>query len=191
MNRTSQYPIENLLLNRKSLRAMSGEAITNAQLMPLFEAARWAPSSFNSQPWQFFYAYKGTNYWDLFFNLLVPFNQEWVQRAGALIIIVSQKNSEGRPLPTHSFDTGAAWENLALQGTKQGLIVHAMSGFNYEKAFEVLKLSERYAVECMVAVGHPGPLNILSATLQAREVPSERKTISEIAFEGINKTIDQ
>src|SRR3990167_10782379 len=124
MNRSSQYPIANFILNRHSPRAMSGEPITLEELMPLFEAARWAPSSYNNQPWRFVYALKNSLAWDKFFNLLVKFNQSWCQNASVLIIIASKNNFDfnNKRAHTHSFDTGAAWENLALQGYLNKLV---------------------------------------------------------------------
>src|SRR4030066_58856 len=125
-SRKSTYPINPLILNRWSPRSMTGEELDNEGIMSLFEAARWAPSSFNNQPWRFLYARRNTNNWELFFNLLVEGNKTWVKNAAALIVIVSKKTFDhnGNPSKTHSFDTGAAWQNLALQGSLKGLIVH-------------------------------------------------------------------
>jgi nitroreductase len=124
--RKADYPIDNLFLDRWSPRAMSGEAISQEELMPLFEAARWAPSSYNNQPWRFLYAHRDTEQWKLFFDLLVEFNQGWARNAGVLVLFISKNTLDmnGEPAPTHSFDTGAAWENLALQGWLKGLVVH-------------------------------------------------------------------
>jgi len=185
--RKSMYPIEDLILHRTSKRALSGELITDSELHQLFEAARWAPSSFNSQPWRFIYAKKDSAHWDTLFNLLVPFNKQWAKNAGALIIIVSKNTFDhnGKFSRTHSFDTGAAWQNLALQGHAQGLIVHGMSGFDYEKAKEVLKIPDDYTIEAMCAVGKPGKIKMLSKELQKGETPSSRKPITEFICEGV------
>lgn len=177
--RKAAYPINKLFTQRWSRRAMSGEAVTREELMTLFEAARWAPSSFNAQPWRFIYALKGTAAWKHLFDLLVPANQQWVAQAGALIVIVSDKESN-----THSLDTGAAWENLALQGADMGLVVHGMAGFDYDKAAQDLKIPATYKVEAMVAVGRPGKPETLPEDLRKRELPSDRKPVSEVAFEG-------
>lgn len=184
--RTSQYPIEKIILNRWSPRAFSGEPITQEQLMTLFEAARWAPSSFNNQPWRFLYALRDTPNWQLFFDLLVPFNQEWCTRAAVLILVVSRNNFElnNKPSRTHSFDTGAATENLALQGFAMGLVVHGMEGFDYDRAKKDLTIPADYTVEAMFAVGKHSSSDILSPELRARETPSDRKPLSEIIIEG-------
>jgi len=107
--RKSEYPIQELLLDRWSPRALSGEALSEAELMPLFEAARWAPSSGNFQPWRFLYARRDTDFWPAFLGLLVPRNQAWAQRAGALVLVISRTHfdGDGRPCRTHSYDSGA------------------------------------------------------------------------------------
>jgi nitroreductase len=184
-NREPQYDVDQVFLNRWSPRAMSGEGIGRDELMSLFEAARWAPSSFNNQPWRFLYAIRDTENWGLFLSLMVEGNQAWAKNASVLIAVVSKKTFDnGKPSRTHSYDTGAAWENLALQGTLKGLVVHGMQGFDYDRARQVLNIPEGYDVEAMIAVGKPGKKENLPEKLQEREFPSNRKKVSEIAFEG-------
>lgn len=184
--RKAQYPILDLLLNRWSPRAMSGEPLTHDELMTLFEAARWAPSSFNHQPWRFIYAQRGTPEWDVFYALLVPNNQIWAKNAGVLILALSHNYFEynNKYSRTHSLDTGAATENLALQGHALGLVVHGMEGFDYDRARKELAIPEEYTVEAMYAIGKPGPLTVLPAELQKREVPSDRLPMEELIFKG-------
>lgn len=185
-HRTPDYPIDPLILNRWSPRAMAKEPISEQELRSLFEAARWAPSSSNSQPWVFLYAKNGSNHWETFFNLLVPFNQLWCKNAAVLGVISSLKISPktGKKLETHSFDTGAAWENLALQGSALGLVTHGMQGFDYELARKSLHIPDTYQVEAMFAVGKKGSIDALPEDLQKREAPSQRKKIEEFVFEG-------
>jgi nitroreductase len=184
--RKSDYAIEEIILNRWSPRAMSGEEISDAELMPLFEAARWAPSSYNEQPWRFIYAKRGTKYWDIFLNLLVPFNQEWAKNASVLVVIISKKNftHNNQYSVTHSFDAGAAWQNLALQASANGLVTHGMGGFDYARAAKELGISDEYQVEAMVAIGKPGNTKNLPDYMQKQETPSGRKPVSELVFEG-------
>lgn len=183
--RKAAHPIDKLILHRWSARAFSDEPVTDQELNQLFEAARWAPSSYNNQPWVFVYAKRGTPAWDTFKNLMVDFNKSWTHNAGALVVIASrEKTDTGRPMHTHSFDTGAAWQNLGLQATSMGLIAHGMSGFDYAKAKEVLHIPDGYAIEAMVAVGHPGSLENLPEELRSRETPSDRKPVETFAFEG-------
>ena len=165
---------------------MSGESISPDELAVLFEAARWAPSAGNTHPWRILYAHRDTEQWPLFFNLLVERNQVWCRNAAALLLFISRKTNEqsGRALITHSYDTGAAWENLALQGTLKGLVVHGMAGFDYARARTTLNIPDDFNVEAMAAVGRPGPITALPEDFQARESPNTPRPISELVFEG-------
>lgn len=185
-HRKPDHAIEPLFLKRWSPRAMSGEMIGKEELFRLFEAARWAPSSYNGQPWRFVYAMREDKHWKDFFDLLVPFNQSWCKNAGALVVVLSRTlfQHNDKPSVTHSFDAGAAWENLALQGTLLDFVVHGMEGFDYAKAKFVVKAPEEYRVEMMFAVGKPGKKEDLPVEMQEREVPSSRKPITEFVFEG-------
>lgn len=185
--RVSAYPIEDLILHRWSARAFSGEPITEQQLKSLFEAARWAPSSYNGQPWRFVYAMRDTPAWNRLFDLMVAFNQQWSKNAAALVLIVSRNNFEfnGKPARTHSFDTGAAVQNFSLQATAMGLIAHGMEGFDYDRARKDLNIPEGYTVEALFAVGNPGDVHNLPETMQKVEQPSDRKKVEEFIAEGV------
>ncbi len=185
-HRKADHPIHPLILNRWSSRAMSGEEISDSEILSLFEAARWAPSSYNNQPWRFIYAKRGTPYWPKFFDLLVEFNKSWCVNAALLAVVVSEKVFERNKKPsiTHGFDAGAAFENLSLEGVSRNLIVHGMEGFDYKKAKEVLFIPDEFEVLAMFAVGKKAPKETLPPELQAKEVPSTRKKVPEIAFEG-------
>lgn len=184
--RQTEFPIEDIFVKRWSPRAMSGEPIDDAELMPLFEAARWAPSTYNEQEWRFLYAKRDTPHWEKFFGLLVEANQVWCRHAAALIVLLSKKTMtrNGNPNPVHSFDAGASWQNLALQGASMGLVVHGMAGFNRSQAAVELNVPEDFAVEIMIAVGKPAPADVLPGELRDIEKPSSRKPISEIAQAG-------
>ena len=188
--RQPEHPVEQLILDRWSPRAFTGEEMPVAALMSLLEAARWAPSSYNSQPWRFLYARRGTAHWDKFLGLLIPFNQSWAKDAAVLIILVSNSTmlppGAEKPVPSHShsMDAGAAWENLALQATKDGWHAHGMVGFDIDRAFAELNVPAGYRVEQAIAIGRKGDKSLLPEGLQAREAPSGRLTVAEIAFEG-------
>ena len=184
--RKSNHKINPIILNRWSPRSMSGEEITDEQLMALFEAARWAPSSYNNQPWRFIYAKRNTKHWDAIFNLMGDFNKSWTKNAAALIVIVSKNtfDHDNKPSVTHSFDTGAAWENLALQAEDLGLVSHGMQGFDYGKAKNDLAIPEGYSVEALVAIGKKGRKEDLPKELQDKEMPSQRKPLKDIMMEG-------
>lgn len=164
---------------------MTGEPVSAGDLMRLFEAARWAPSSGNFQPWRFVYARAGTPHFERLFGLLNEGNRGWCAHAGALIVVLSKTAfDDGRPARTHSFDTGAAWMSLALQGSAMGLVVHGMAGFDRERARTELGVPENFAVEAMIAVGHHGKVEDLEERNRARETPSSRRPVSESVFEG-------
>jgi nitroreductase len=165
---------------------MTGEPVSREELLVLFEAARWAPSSGNTQPWRILYAHRDTEHWPRFFDLLVERNKVWCRNAAALLLFISRTTNErtGKPLVTHSYDSGAAWENLALQGTLSGLVVHGMAGFDYARAKSELGLPHDYHVEAMAAVGRPAPIDVLPPDFQARETPSTRRTVEELTMEG-------
>jgi nitroreductase len=184
--RETKYNVVPMVLNRWSPRAMSGEKITQEELETLFDAAQWAQSSYNNQPWRFVYATRDTSYWQTFFNLLIPFNQEWCKNAAALVMVISKNNFafNNQFSRTHSFDTGAACQNFALQGFSMKLVVHGMEGFDYDKAKKDLNIPDEYTVEAMFAIGRPGNIQNLSLELQKKEILSDRKDINEFAFEG-------
>ena len=185
-HRKPEYDVDPIFPRRWSPHAMSGEDISEEELMTLFEAARWAPSSNNNQSWRFLYARRNTPNWATFFDLLSTRNQIWAKNAAVLIVIVSKNTFDlnGKPSRTHSFDTGAAWENLALQGSIKGLVVHGMQGFDYDKAREMLNIPEEYTVEAMAAVGKPGNREDLPEDMREWEYPNNRKKVREFTFEG-------
>ncbi len=184
--RKADHRIAPLLLDRWSPRAMSGESVDASELLRLFEAARWAPSSFNAQQWRALYARRDTEHWPLFLGLLVEANHGWAQHAAALVLFISRKTFEhnGDPSITHSYDCGAAWQNFALQGFSQGLVVHGMQGFDYERARTELAIPDEFQVEAMAAVGRPGNPETLPEKLRAKEKPNDRRKATESICEG-------
>lgn len=187
--RQAAYPIEPVFIKRWSPRSFTDEAISDEVLFSGFEAARWAPSSFNLQPWRFIYAKKGTENFPRFISILVDVNRSWAQGASALIVIASRTHFErdGRlaPATTHSFDTGAAWSNFAHQLYLRGWHSHAMAGFDHAAARRVLQIPETYTLEAVVAVGKLGPREALPPKLQEREFPSDRLPLERLVSEGI------
>jgi nitroreductase len=185
--RSADHDILPLFLNRWSPRAMTGEPLPDEELLALFEAARWAPSSYNGQPWRFIIAKREKKAeWEKLFALLVPGNQNWVKQAAVLVVVVSRKLFEhnGTPSVTHAFDAGAAWENLALEAARRGLVAHAMQGFDFERAQAELEVPSEFEINAMIAIGKRGPKENLPESLQAREEPSGRRPLHEILFDG-------
>jgi nitroreductase len=188
MGRTADYPVEKLFLERWSPRAYTGEAIPHDVLMTIFEAARWAPSSYNSQPWRMIYGLKGTPEFDRILGLLVPANQGWAKNAAVLVVIASKTTMSPRgtemPSHSHSFDAGAAWQNLALQASLLGWPAHGMTGFDIPRAAAELGVPEGYRVEAALAIGKQGDKSILPEQVQGMEAPNGRNPVSSFAFEG-------
>ncbi len=188
--RVAERPIEELFLDRWSPRAFTDEAITLDVLDTFFEAARWAPSAFNAQPWRFLYALRGDENWELFTGLLAEFNRVWAHRSAALIFLVSQGHFRvpGSETDTasysHSLDAGAAWGNFALQAARSGWAAHGMTGFDHERAPRALNVREGDRVEVAISVGRKGSPSLLPEKLQAREKPSDRLPLAQIRRAG-------
>jgi nitroreductase len=185
----TQQPIHDLLKRRWSPRAFSDRPVEAETLRILFEAARWAPSSNNEQPWRFIVARRDEETeWNRLFACLVEGNRKWVYRAPVLMLSVARVNFEDDSRPNrHAFhDTGMAVENLVLQATALGLATHQMAGFDMEKARADLKIPSGYEPVAMIAVGYPGDPASLSDRLREREFqPRIRRPISEWAFSGL------
>lgn len=182
--RQSTTSVDRQFLDRWSPRAFDGSVLSADDRDALFEAARWAPSAFNAQPWRLLYAERGDANWDRFLALLVPANQAWVKNASLLIFFVSESLSRGRPSHTHSFDTGSAWMSLALQAEKLGLRAHGMSGVDFEAARIELGIPDDVRIEAAAAVGRQADASILPDNLRKGEVPSDRKPLAEVAIAG-------
>lgn len=186
-SRKSTYQINPLILNRWSPRSMTGEELDNEEIMSLFEAARWAPSSYNNQPWRFIYAKRNTEHWDRLFNLLAEGNRAWAKNSALLVVVISRKNFEynEKPARTHQFDTGSAWENLALEAFSRGIVAHGMQGFDYDKARIDLEIPIHFEVMAMIAIGKKGSRENLPPELQEKEKLTDRKPLKDIVMEGI------
>lgn len=182
--RIAQYPVEKLIISRWSPRAFTGDILSAKQLMSVFEAARWAPSAFNVQPWRFIFALKGTDSWSMILATLFPSNQSWAKDASALIVALSLLKYEGKDFETHSFDTGSAVQNMALQAQAMGLAMHAMGGFDKEALRKVLAVPDEFAIEAVYAIGKQAPKDKLPKAMQKNEIPSGRKDLSELVYEN-------
>lgn len=180
--------VEPLIVQRWSPRSFDGSDMPMEDLEVIFEAAGWAPSAFNIQPWTFLYARRGDENWDKFLPLLIEFNQSWAQNASVLIFVVSdkyQRNGEEKSSNhSHSFDAGAAWMAMALQATAMGYHTHGMTGVEFGKAEKALGITDDYRLEAAVAIGRQDAKDKLPEGLQKKEAPSGRKPISEFVING-------
>jgi len=185
-HRQNKYGSSQMFLGRWSPRAMTGQSVSDADLMAMFEAAHWAPSSYNNQPWRFIYAKRNQPDWNRFYDLLMDANQIWCRNAAALIVIVTKMTFDhnGKPAFTSPFDTGAAWGMFALEGAARGLVVHGMQGFDYERARVELGIPDKYEIQARAAVGVLGDTTTLPQPLQEREIPSLRKDLTKLVAVG-------
>lgn len=186
--RVAEHPVDPQFTGRWSPRAFADQPLSRADVLSLLEAARWAPSAANNQPWRFVWALKGEAAFDAIAASLVPFNKAWAEKAAALIVVASktvvEKDEGAVPNIVHAFDTGAAWGYLALQAHLNGLVAHAMGGFDHAAAGAAVALPENHALHAVVAVGVQGDVASLPEGLRAREVPSPRLSLDAVAKHG-------
>lgn len=182
------YPVHDAIAHRWSGRAFSEEMPNREIIGSLFEAARWAPSSFNEQPWHFFIATKDQEAeYDTLFNLLSVRNQEWAGLAPVLALSVAKtyfdKNDKENRHAWH--DVGLAAENLVLQATFHGLVVHQMAGFDVEASKSELEIPDGFDPIAAFAIGYPGDTSKLSQTFRkSEENARKRKALGEFLFLG-------
>jgi nitroreductase len=181
----SIYPIHELLTQRWSPRAFGEKVPEKEVLQRIFEAARWAPSASNEQPWYFIVGQKGDNTFKNIFETLVEFNQLWVKTAPVAAIAVGRikSNKSGKTNDWFSYDVGQSVAHLSIQATHEGLFVHQMGGFDRKKAAEIFNIPEGYEALTAFAIGEIGDYKQLHPNLQKLEVAErERKKIGEFVF---------
>jgi nitroreductase len=178
------------ILRRWSPRAFADRAISGSDMKKLFEAARWAASSFNEQPWRFIVGRKGDATYGKIFESLAAFNQAWASNAPILMLSVGKKTFTQNGNPNHYalHDTGAATANLGLQATALGFHTHSMGGFDRDKIRVAFQIPEDFEIGAVTAVGYLGNVDILPESLRAAETSARsRKPISEFVFSEWNK----
>lgn len=183
-HRKSEHPIHPMFLNRWSPRSFSSQEIAPDVLLRVFEAAGWAPSGGNLQPWRYIIARNEQDKLK-FKSFINEGNWSWCRHAPVLALLAAQKTrSEHKPNRTAMLDAGASWAYLALEAMHQGLIAHAMGGFQPDQAKEVLAIPEEYECCIVIAIGYRGDKAALPDKDQAREIPSQRRSVTESLFEG-------
>lgn len=188
-NRTADPRVLPIIVDRWSPRSFDRSDLPQEDLDVILEAAGWAASAFNYQPWRFLFAHRADSAtFESFLSTFVPFNQSWAKDASVLMFAVSDefmRSEKGNePNHTHSFDTGAAWANMSLQANALGYHTHGMSGVDFAKAAEILNVPEGFRVDAAIAIGRQAPAENLPEGLREREVPSDRKPVAEIAWSG-------
>ncbi|RGR86080.1 nitroreductase family protein [Heyndrickxia coagulans] len=181
--REAQYDIDPVYLERWSPRSFLEKEVPEEVLLSLFEAARWAPSAYNHQPWRFILARTKEDR-EKILSFLGEYNRMWCKNVPAFALILSKTENETGPIGSHAFDAGAAWGYLSLEAVRKGLATHPMTGFDFEKAREVLNIPADYAIDALIAIGYRGEKEALPASLQERETPSARRPVKESVFEG-------
>jgi nitroreductase len=185
---TTDFPVHDLIRDRWSPRAFSNKPVEREVLASLFEAARWAPSSSNEQPWTYIVATKDdVEDFAKTVSVLVEFNAGWAKGAAVLAIVVSTLTfrANGTPNRNAVYDTGASTALLSVEATSRGLAVHQMAGFDPAKAKQVFEIPEGSEAIAVLAIGYPGHPESLPDKLRDREVaPRTRKPLSEFVMSG-------
>jgi nitroreductase len=182
--------VEDLFLRRWSPRAFAHTPVSDDDLRKIFEAARWAASSYNEQPWRFFLGREGDTTYQKIFDCLVEFNQNWAKSAPVLILSVASNKfaANGSPNQYSIHDTGAATANLSLQATALGLHTHSMAGFDHNKARKTFDLSVDYDIGAVTALGYLGDPLTLHDQLRVQEIsPRQRKPLSQFVLTDWDK----
>ncbi|HSZ71435.1 MAG TPA: nitroreductase family protein [Cytophagaceae bacterium] len=179
---TTHHPVIDLIKNRWSPRSFFQEEIEQEDLDTLLEAASWAASANNEQPWQYIYAHRGTEGYETIKSCLAPFNASWAKDAGVLMATIVQKNytATQKDNRTAMHDVGMANANLLLQAVSMNIYGHPMGGFDLEKLHAVLNLKEDQDIACVIALGYLDIPDKLEEILRIRETQSrQRKALAE------------
>jgi len=180
--------IHELISARKSIRAFQDKSISEAELLHLFEAARWAPSSRNEQPWRFIFAQKeDLGSFEKMLSSLNESNRVWARNASALLLVLSKSRFSDSDTPNaHArYDTGLAVANLSFQATAMNLSLHQLGGFNAAMAAELFHVPQGFDPVVMIALGYPGEPESLPEPLRSREgMARKRKPLDELLFAG-------
>lgn len=182
----TEYPVNDLLRARWSARSFSDEAISTNAINTIFEAAHWAPSSMNEQPWAYVYARKGTPMFQAMADVLMAGNHSWAKNANVLIASVARTThaSNGAFNKYALYDTGSANQNLLLQAASMGILGHVMGGFHKAQAEELLALPDGYELVCFIALGYLAPAEGLEEPFLTRETtPRQRKPMDTFVFQ--------
>lgn len=184
IGRMPDHGIADVFTSRWSPRSFGDVAITDEELMTFMEAARWAPSAMNVQPWRFIVVKRNDENWPAVLDVLSTTNKSWAGGAAALIAVISKTTmtfaGRSHDAPTHQFDAGAAWMSFALQARLADWHTHAMAGFDRERANAVLLVPADHWLNAIVAIGKQGKAAALPENLRDREAPSTRRPIVEL-----------
>ena len=183
--RVASSSVEPMFVERWSSKAFADKALSDDQIASLFEAAHWAPSGSNRQPWLFVYATDGPDR-EKFNSLLNEGNARYAPNAAMLVLVFARiVDDEGKKIRTAHFDTGAAWMSLALQANRIGLNTRAMGGIDLDAAYDVAGVPrDKFETICAIAVGDRGADDDIHERMVKQNFANDRKDVSEIAFKG-------
>ena len=188
--RVPDHPVDAMFIDRHSGRAYASTPLVQEELLTLLEAARWAPSGSNTQPTRLVWGLRGDPTFARIAETLGAGNKLWAEKAAALVVVASMthvvRDGAEVALPSHAFDAGAAWISLALQAHLRGWMAHAMGGFDKARAAEDLGLTGAFQLHVVVAIGQEGDPALLPEGLRAREVPSGRLPLAQIARNAVS-----
>lgn len=179
--------LKEAIYNRRSPRSYSTEHIPINLLEEIFDAARWAPSSMNEQPWLYLYAYNGTEKFNKILDSLVPFNQQWAKNANVLVISMAKKTFDykGKDNKYYMYDVGSANQNLLLSAFDNNIYGHPMGGFNEAKLIEYFNIPKNIEPVCIISLGYLDSPDKLPEDLKTRELAErKRKSLTEIIVPG-------
>ncbi|MEP2670119.1 MAG: nitroreductase family protein [Cyclobacteriaceae bacterium] len=184
-----EFPVNSLIEQRRSKRSFLNKPVEQEKISSLFEAARWAPSSMNEQPWSYLYATKDQGeLWNKLFDTLMEGNKIWVKDAPLLVLSLARKSFErnDRTNTTAKYDLGGANAFLSLQATEMGLNVHQMGGYDAQKVRLDFNVPDHYEIGVIMAIGYPGDPEQLPENLKQREVaPRRRKPQDEFVMNEV------
>jgi nitroreductase len=193
VNKLQQAPVEGMLpalAHRWSPRSFTDKAISANDLIIVLEAARWAASSSNEQPWRFLVGVKGSETHDKIFETLVGFNQSWANKPHVLILgCALLKDGKENPNRYAAYDLGQATVSLVVQATALGLATHSMGGFDHDAARRAFNLTEDYVIGAVIAIGYQDePSALGNEQLREREIAArQRKPLTEIALASLDQ----
>ncbi len=183
----TRLPVIDLIKNRWSARAFSSQNLSDEHLLTLIEAASWAPSSINEQPWRYRYGLRGTGTFELLWECLLGGNQPWAKNAAALLLCTAKKTfaRNGQPNRHAAHDTGMANAFLMLQATQMGIYGHIMAGYDPVKLKEAFHLPEEEDDICIIALGFLGDPDQLEEPFRTREItPRSRRAVEDFVLEN-------
>ncbi|BBD07062.1 nitroreductase family protein [Desulfovibrio ferrophilus] len=185
---STDYPVLNTIRDRWSPRAFANRPVAREDLLSILEAARWAPSCYNDQPWFFILAEKSAQeLYEKMFNCLLPGNQKWATSAPVLMLSVARTSfaQSGKPNQHALHDVGQAVAQLSIQAVSVGIFVHQMAGFNKDKARTAFSIPDEFDPVAAIALGYPGdPIHLPEDLKTMESAPRQRRTLSEFVFNG-------